>query len=163
MSEVSICRDRGLVQRHMVHSGRRSQPPRQAARALLGDRSRQVTGGGTEPGDDGDSFRQSKRCVLGQEARGGEYIHLSPPFYCGVISERHAQMLAFIQAQYDIVERILRHIETPPFADLLVRIIQLDEHPAGAGVLEVCTLLCVMCAPPDPSYPKACSGCRRRA
>ena len=46
-------------------------------------------------------------------------------------------MLAFIQAQPDIVERILRHIETPPFADLLVRIIQLDEHPACAGVLEV--------------------------
>ena len=50
-------------------------------------------------------------------------------------------MLAFIQAQPDIVERILRHIETPPFADLLVRIIQLDEHPAGDGVLEVWPLL----------------------
>ncbi|KAI0807835.1 SAPS-domain-containing protein [Fomes fomentarius] len=52
------------------------------------------------------------------------------------LGKKPAEMLAFIQAQYDIVERILRHIETPPFADLLVRIIQLDEHPAGAGVLE---------------------------
>ena len=47
-------------------------------------------------------------------------------------------MLAFIQSQPAAVERILRHIETPAFADLLVRLIQLDEHPAGAGVLEVC-------------------------
>ncbi|KAI0748433.1 SIT4 phosphatase-associated protein-domain-containing protein [Daedaleopsis nitida] len=52
------------------------------------------------------------------------------------LSKKPAEMLAFIQAQPDIVERVLRHIETPPFADLLVRIIQLDEHPAGAGVLE---------------------------
>ena len=46
-------------------------------------------------------------------------------------------MLAFIQSQPEVVSRILRHIETPAFADLLVRIIQLDEHPSGAGVLEV--------------------------
>ena len=46
-------------------------------------------------------------------------------------------MLAFIQSQPSIVDRLLRHIETPPFADLLVRVIQLDELPAGAGVLEV--------------------------
>ena len=47
-------------------------------------------------------------------------------------------MLKFIRAQRDIVERILQHIEMPSFSDLLVRIIQLDEQPAGAGVLEVC-------------------------
>ena len=46
-------------------------------------------------------------------------------------------MLAFIQSIPSVVERILRQIETPAFVDLLVRIIQLDEHPAGAGVLEV--------------------------
>ena len=46
-------------------------------------------------------------------------------------------MLAFIQSQSNVVERILHHIETPAFVDLLVRIIQLDETPAGAGVLEV--------------------------
>ena len=47
-------------------------------------------------------------------------------------------MLPFIQAQPNVVERILKHIEIPPFVDLLVRIIQQDEFPAGAGVLEVC-------------------------
>ena len=46
-------------------------------------------------------------------------------------------MLAFVQAQANVVDRLLRHIETPAFADLLVRIIQLDEHPACASVLEV--------------------------
>ncbi|CAK5277201.1 unnamed protein product [Mycena citricolor] len=52
------------------------------------------------------------------------------------LGKRPAEMLAFIRAQPDIVERILRHIETPSFIDLLVRIIQLDEQPGGAGVLE---------------------------
>ncbi|GBE81848.1 Extragenic suppressor of kinetochore protein [Sparassis crispa] len=52
------------------------------------------------------------------------------------LSKKPAEMLAFIQAQPAVVERLLRHIETPAFADLLVRIIQLDEIPAGAGVLE---------------------------
>ncbi|KAI0080509.1 SAPS-domain-containing protein [Panus rudis PR-1116 ss-1] len=52
------------------------------------------------------------------------------------LSKKPAEMLAFIQSQPNVVDRILRHIETPPFADLLVRIIQLDEHPSGAGVLE---------------------------
>ncbi|THH23096.1 hypothetical protein EUX98_g8077 [Antrodiella citrinella] len=52
------------------------------------------------------------------------------------LSKKPAEMLAFIQSQPDVVDRILRHIETPAFADLLVRIIQLDEHPSGAGVLE---------------------------
>jgi hypothetical protein len=46
-------------------------------------------------------------------------------------------MLAFIQSQPSVVERLLRHIETPSFMDLLVRIIQMDELPGGAGVLEV--------------------------
>ena len=50
-------------------------------------------------------------------------------------------MLTFIQAQPSVVEKFLRHIETPAFVDLLIRIIQLDEHPEGAGVLEVCRLL----------------------
>ena len=53
-------------------------------------------------------------------------------------AELRAQMLAFIQSQPNIVERILQHVETPAFVDLLVRIMQLDEHPTGAGVLEVC-------------------------
>lgn len=53
-------------------------------------------------------------------------------------------MIAFIQEQPDIVERLLQHIEVSPFVDLLVRIIQLDEHAAGSGVLEVRHLLSTM-------------------
>ena len=47
-------------------------------------------------------------------------------------------MLSFIQSQHNIVDRILRHIETPAIVDLLVRVIQLDEYASGTGVLEVC-------------------------
>lgn len=46
-------------------------------------------------------------------------------------------MLAFTRSQTNVVERLLRHIETPAIVDLLVRIVQLDEVPACAGVLEV--------------------------
>jgi serine/threonine-protein phosphatase 6 regulatory subunit 3 len=49
-------------------------------------------------------------------------------------------MLAFIRSQPNVIERILAHIETPSFVDLLMRIIQLDEIPSGAGVLEVSIL-----------------------
>ncbi|KZT23975.1 SAPS-domain-containing protein [Neolentinus lepideus HHB14362 ss-1] len=52
------------------------------------------------------------------------------------LNKKPPEMLAFIQSQPRIVERLLRHIEAPSFVDLLVRIIQLDEHPACAGVLE---------------------------
>ncbi|KAI0306658.1 SIT4 phosphatase-associated protein-domain-containing protein [Multifurca ochricompacta] len=52
------------------------------------------------------------------------------------LSKKPAEMLQFIRAQRDIIERILQHIEMPSFSDLLIRIIQLDEQPAGAGVLE---------------------------
>ncbi|KAF7298318.1 hypothetical protein MKEN_01356300 [Mycena kentingensis (nom. inval.)] len=52
------------------------------------------------------------------------------------LSKRPTEMLAFIRAQPTIVERLLQHIETPSFVDLLVRIIQLDEQPGGTGVLE---------------------------
>ena len=46
-------------------------------------------------------------------------------------------MLAFIQSQPSIIDKLLYHIETPAFADLLMRIVQLDEQPAGIGVLQV--------------------------
>ncbi|KAG9318917.1 SIT4 phosphatase-associated protein-domain-containing protein [Chiua virens] len=52
------------------------------------------------------------------------------------LTKKPAEMLAFIQSQPSVVERLLRHVETPSIVDLLVRIIQLDEHPGGAGVLE---------------------------
>jgi len=49
-------------------------------------------------------------------------------------------MLAFIQSQPSVIEKLLYHIETPAFADLLMRIVQLDEQPAGVGVLQVCCI-----------------------
>ena len=55
----------------------------------------------------------------------------------------HTKMLAFIQAQPSVVDRILRHIETPALVDLLFRIMQLDECSAGVGVLDVCAVLCL--------------------
>lgn len=61
-------------------------------------------------------------------------------------------MLQFIRAQRDIIDRILQHIEIPSFSDLLVRIIQLDEQPAGAGVLEVCPHSIQRLFPPNPAH-----------
>lgn len=55
-------------------------------------------------------------------------------------------MLAFIQSQPNVVERLLRHVETPAFVDLLVRIMQLDEQPSGSGVLEVSLHQLLPCA-----------------
>ncbi|KAJ2921714.1 hypothetical protein H1R20_g15377, partial [Candolleomyces eurysporus] len=52
------------------------------------------------------------------------------------LTKKPEETIAFIQAQPEVVDRILQHIETSPFVDLLVRIIQLDEHAAGSGVLE---------------------------
>ncbi|KAH6902440.1 phosphatase associated protein, partial [Coprinopsis sp. MPI-PUGE-AT-0042] len=52
------------------------------------------------------------------------------------LSKKPAEMIEFIQRQPNIVERVLQHVETAPFVDILIRIIQLDENPAGTGVLE---------------------------
>ncbi|OAX34190.1 SAPS-domain-containing protein [Rhizopogon vinicolor AM-OR11-026] len=52
------------------------------------------------------------------------------------LTKKPAEMLAFIQSQPAVVERLLQHVETPSIVDLIIRIIQLDEVPGGAGVLE---------------------------
>ena len=46
-------------------------------------------------------------------------------------------MFAFIRAQPAIIERMLAHIETSPFIELLMRIMQLHERSDVEGVLEV--------------------------
>jgi len=46
-------------------------------------------------------------------------------------------MLAFIQSQPNIVERMMRHIESPSLVDLMGRIIQLDETLPNCNVVEV--------------------------
>ncbi|KAF8969575.1 SIT4 phosphatase-associated protein-domain-containing protein [Flammula alnicola] len=52
------------------------------------------------------------------------------------MTKKPAEMLEFIQSQPNIVERMLVHIETPSFVDLLNRIIQLDEAIPDSNVLE---------------------------
>ncbi|KAF8634541.1 hypothetical protein AX15_000839 [Amanita polypyramis BW_CC] len=52
------------------------------------------------------------------------------------LNKKPVELLTFIKSQPGVVENFLRHIETPPFVDLLIRIIQLDELPEGAGTLE---------------------------
>ncbi|KAG6865408.1 hypothetical protein C0991_002902 [Blastosporella zonata] len=52
------------------------------------------------------------------------------------LSKKPAEMFAFIRSQPRVVERLLVHVETPSLVDLIIRIIQLDEQPTGAGVLE---------------------------
>ncbi|KIY46945.1 SAPS-domain-containing protein [Fistulina hepatica ATCC 64428] len=52
------------------------------------------------------------------------------------LSKKPVEMLEFIKAQPNIIERLLTHIETPPFVDVLVRIVQLDEQPSCAGVID---------------------------
>ena len=63
-------------------------------------------------------------------------------------------MLAFIQSQPGIVDKLLLHVETPSFIDLLGRIIQLDEHIPDCNVLEVrCRAYCPSLAPVDVFVP----------
>ncbi|KAF9053141.1 SIT4 phosphatase-associated protein-domain-containing protein [Panaeolus papilionaceus] len=52
------------------------------------------------------------------------------------LSKKPSEMLAFMQSQPNLVERIVQHIETPSFVDLLSRIIQLDESIPNCNVLE---------------------------
>ncbi|PPQ76470.1 hypothetical protein CVT26_012907, partial [Gymnopilus dilepis] len=52
------------------------------------------------------------------------------------MTKKPAEMLAFLQSQPNLVERILRHIETPSFVDLIGRITQLDEAVPNGNVLE---------------------------
>ncbi|CAE6397243.1 unnamed protein product [Rhizoctonia solani] len=52
------------------------------------------------------------------------------------LMKKPEEMLAFIKSIPNVVNRMLSHIESPPFVDLLFRIIQLDENPGNIGVME---------------------------
>ncbi|KXN91442.1 Extragenic suppressor of kinetochore protein 1 [Leucoagaricus sp. SymC.cos] len=54
----------------------------------------------------------------------------------GFILKWPEKMLAFIQSQPNIVERLLKHIECSSFVDLIVQIISLDEHQSCGEVIE---------------------------
>lgn len=47
-----------------------------------------------------------------------------------------AQMLAFVYARPSIVPRIISHISSPSLADLLFRLVQCEESPAGRGIID---------------------------
>lgn len=51
-------------------------------------------------------------------------------------------MLAFVKSQPNVIERLLSHVETPAIVDLLLRILQLEDQPGGAGVIDVRGLGC---------------------
>lgn len=129
----------------MAHCRNVLQQCRATNGALLGDGARQVGRGHENRDDHGPAFRKDQCCLPHQETgRGAHVSHLLllNPFYADLCphSSRPCliQMLEFIWSQLSVVERLLQHIETPAFSDLLLRIIQLDEQSAGAGVLEVC-------------------------
>ncbi|QRW01503.1 hypothetical protein RhiLY_00500 [Ceratobasidium sp. AG-Ba] len=50
--------------------------------------------------------------------------------------KKPAEMLNFIKSIPNVVDRMLAHIEAPPFVDLLFRIIQLDDNPGNIGVMD---------------------------
>jgi hypothetical protein len=47
------------------------------------------------------------------------------------------QMVTFIRAQQNIVQKFLVHIGTSAIADLVLKLISVDELPEGSGVVEV--------------------------
>ncbi|GJJ12305.1 hypothetical protein Clacol_006546 [Clathrus columnatus] len=61
---------------------------------------------------------------------------LSRPSLASHFSKINGAFMSKKPAEPEVIERIIRHIASPAIADLLFRIIQLDEHPSGAGVLE---------------------------
>ncbi|KAG9123455.1 hypothetical protein FRC07_014913, partial [Ceratobasidium sp. 392] len=52
------------------------------------------------------------------------------------IIKKPDEMLTFIKSIPNVVDRMLAHIEAPPFVDLLFRIIQLDDTPGNIGVMD---------------------------
>ncbi|KZT39264.1 SAPS-domain-containing protein [Sistotremastrum suecicum HHB10207 ss-3] len=69
------------------------------------------------------------------QTRASMAAHFTKINFC-FMSKKPVEMFVFIRDQPLVLERILAHIESTPFVDLLVRIIQLDENPTVTGVLE---------------------------
>ncbi|KAG1877789.1 hypothetical protein DFJ58DRAFT_720562 [Suillus subalutaceus] len=65
------------------------------------------------------------------------FAKINAVFFFKKPAESGVQMLAFIQSQPSIVERLLRHVDMQFIVGLLVRTIQLDEVPGDAGILEL--------------------------
>lgn len=46
-------------------------------------------------------------------------------------------MIAFIRGEPDVVKKLLTHIGSSAIADLLLKLISMEEVPEGAGIVEV--------------------------
>lgn len=68
------------------------------------------------------------------------------------------QMLEFIQSVPNVIDRLLNHIQSPPFVELIFRIVQLDEQPGNLGVIPVGSPILV-CHHPMLTH-SVHSGCR---
>ncbi|KAG6829186.1 hypothetical protein H0H92_005386 [Tricholoma furcatifolium] len=67
-----------------------------------------------------------------------EQQQLLVPFW-EIVLDRSAEDMRtemLMASHFSKIKRLLIHVETPSFVDLIIRIIQLDEQPSGAGVLE---------------------------
>ncbi|KAG8929795.1 hypothetical protein FRC00_001415 [Tulasnella sp. 408] len=53
------------------------------------------------------------------------------------LSKKPDEMLEFIQSVPNVIDRLLSHIQSPPFVELIFRIVQLDEQPGNLGVIPV--------------------------
>ncbi|KIO34753.1 hypothetical protein M407DRAFT_64204 [Tulasnella calospora MUT 4182] len=51
------------------------------------------------------------------------------------LSKKPDEMLEFIQSVPNVIDRLLSHIQSPPFVELIFRIVQLDEQPGNLGVV----------------------------
>ncbi|KAG9051568.1 hypothetical protein FS837_004078 [Tulasnella sp. UAMH 9824] len=51
------------------------------------------------------------------------------------LSKKPDEMLEFIQSVPNVIDRLLSHIQSPPFVELIFRIVQLDEQPGNLGVI----------------------------
>ncbi|KAG8985982.1 hypothetical protein FRB90_004323 [Tulasnella sp. 427] len=51
------------------------------------------------------------------------------------LSKKPDEMLEFIQSVPNVIDRLLNHIQSPPFVELIFRIVQLDEQPGNLGVV----------------------------
>ncbi|KAJ3160426.1 hypothetical protein HDU86_000760 [Geranomyces michiganensis] len=53
-----------------------------------------------------------------------------------LLSKKMPEMVTFIRAQPNVVQRLLAHIGSSAIADLLLKLISMEELPEGAGVVE---------------------------
>ncbi|KAJ3139313.1 hypothetical protein HDU90_000679 [Geranomyces variabilis] len=53
-----------------------------------------------------------------------------------LLSKKMPEMVSFIRAQPNVVQRLLTHIGSSAIADLLLKLISMEELPEGAGVVE---------------------------